>query len=551
MKLLFLVEKQFIYIYFVRMSNLNHRSKRGLALLEVIIAIAILGLVMLAAADYVRKETEKAYRQNLSDIIVNEITSFLSFVNKYELEVYKADGTTEKKINPLYNVPLPGSPDTRPDYYKNRLVKNMEDDLDNNQSNFINWGKYTSGVLGSERNFFLDRACGGTGSNSIPVSETSGMKFVDQYLSCERKWEKSVFDIDRVDLIGDQKKGSIDRVDFFLAFNELTQDNGFELFNYVSNLEKAFDKAGYLVASAYLISRNKGGGPQNWELVKTGSGAPGSRVDAMKPGGYDFLSVLPRNRQYGIRLSMKADGMNLKADGSVNAEKLCWDPVDNAPVICIASNKYSTHDDPMISATVSPGGEPASLSVKELIFSNGVGTRPDGTKYNKYSTVPVIEYVSFTGENKSDIKVGDNYSANVIDEMGFIRRDIQTCPLNPEGDGTGNPQIMYPRMAVALSSFVAESLAEDTKNSLESDLTYLKSNRDKLSLLNGQRIDQIKGIVIQVNQTKVNKPSGEWLISASTGLKNDGIGSYNIINPRSLSLLVTTWCSTEEQDSTP
>ncbi|EDZ7805528.1 type II secretion system protein [Salmonella enterica] len=524
-------------------------SNRGSVLLEVIIAIAIIGMVMLAVADYARKEIEKAHRQNISDIIVREISSFLSFVNKYEVEVYKADGSTEKKINPLYNTPLPGIPDSRPHYYKNRILTKMEDDLTSNLSSFINWSKYTPGSSKSERNFFLDSSCGG---GSIPVNRTSGLNFVEQFLSCDRKWENSEFDLDRVDLIGNQVKGSIDRVDFFLAFNEITHDNGFEIFNYVSNLENAFNKAGYLVSSAYLISRNKGGEPQNWKLVKNGSGTPTPRVDVMKPDGYDFLSKLSRNLQYGIRLSMKSDGMNLKADGSVNAEKLCWDPVDNAPVMCISSNRYSTHDDPMLSATVSPGKDPASLSVKELIFNNGIGTQPDGSTYNKYSTVPVVEYVSFTGKSNK-IKVPDNYSANVNDEEGFIRRDIQTCPLNPDGDGsvTGKPKRLYPRMAVALSSFVAESLADNNKAGLDSDLTKLKSNRDKLSLLKGQEIDQIKGIVIQVNQSTIDKPSGEWFISASTGLKNDGTGAYNIINPKSLSLLVTTWCSTEQQDALP
>lgn len=529
---------------------MKYITNRGLVLLEVIIAIAILGLVMLATADYVRKEIEKVHRQNLSDIIVTEISTFLSFVNRYELNVYKADGTTEKRINPLYDVPMPGKPDLRPDYYKNRLTKKMEDDLSNQLSSFINWGKYIPGG-GAERNYFLDRACGGTGVNSIPVNNTSGMNFVDQFLSCERKWENSEFDIDRVDLIGDQTKGSIDRVDFFLAFNEFTENNGFELFNYATSLSRAFDKAGYLVSSAYLISRGKATGPQNWMLVRNGTGTSTARVDVLNPDGYDFLSTLPRNLQYGIRISMKSDGVNLRADGSVNAEKVCWDPVDNAPVICIASNKYSTYEDPMLSATVSPGGEPASLSVKELIFNNGIGTRPDGTKYNRYSTVPVVDYVSFTGENKNKIKVSENYSANVNDEEGFIRRDIQKCPLNPEGDGAGNPQPLYPRIAVALSSFVAESLADNSKLKLESDLSKLRLNRNKLSLLQGQDIDLVKGIVIQVNQSTINKPTGEWFISASTGLKSDITGAYNVINPKSLSLLVTTWCSTEEQDLSP
>lgn len=518
---------------------MKHTSNRGSVLLEVIIVIAVFGMVMLAAANYARKEIEKAHRQNISDIIVAEISSFLSFVNRYELDIYKTDGTTEKKINPLYNVPSPGTPDGRPDYYKNRIVKKIEDDLDTNLSSFINWKSYTPGN-GAERNYFLDSSCGGTGGHSIPVTVTAGMKFVDQFLSCDRKWENSEFDIDRVDLIGDQVKGSIDRVDFFLAFNEITEDKGFEVFNYISALERAFDKAGYLISGAYLISRNKGGAPQNWSLVKNGTGTPPPRVDVMKPGDYDFLSKLNKSSQYGIRLSMKADGMNLKADGSVNADKLCWNPVTDVPVMCIAASRYSDNDHPMLSASVSPGGEPASLSVKELIFNNGVGTRLDGSTYNKYSTVPVIDYVNFAGENRSNIKVSDSYTANVTAEEGFIRRNIQTCPLNPE-----NGQVLFPRMAVALSSFTGESLADTGKTKLDSDLKRLRENRAGLKDISGD-IDQIKAIVIQVNQS-----GGEWLISATTGLKNDATGAYNVINPKSLSLVVTTWCGTEEQDTLP
>ncbi|EHR4586016.1 prepilin-type N-terminal cleavage/methylation domain-containing protein, partial [Salmonella enterica subsp. enterica serovar Wien] len=99
---------------------MKHISNRGSILIEVIIAIAIIGMVMLAAAEYARKEIDKVHRQNISDIIVKEISSFLAFINHYELEVYKADGTTEKRINPLYDIPSPGTSDSRPDYYKNR-----------------------------------------------------------------------------------------------------------------------------------------------------------------------------------------------------------------------------------------------------------------------------------------------------------------------------------------------------------------------------------------------------------------------------------------------
>ncbi|HGK5693051.1 TPA: prepilin-type N-terminal cleavage/methylation domain-containing protein, partial [Salmonella enterica subsp. enterica serovar Kinondoni] len=52
------------------MFNLKHISNRGSILIEVIIAIAIIGMVMLAAAEYARKEIDKVHRQNISDIIV-------------------------------------------------------------------------------------------------------------------------------------------------------------------------------------------------------------------------------------------------------------------------------------------------------------------------------------------------------------------------------------------------------------------------------------------------------------------------------------------------
>lgn len=504
---------------------------------------------MLAAANYARTEIDKAHRQNISDIIVTEISSFLSFVNKSELEIYELDSSgnpvkdgstgeyrTRTIKNPLYDIPgKPGAlPESNRTWYRNRIVSlNDTDELKN--TGYIDWRNTNN--ANAHRPYFLDRSCAGSG---LPVIKTSTRRFVESFLSCDAKWEGSEFDIDRVDLIGDQAKGSIDRIDFFLAFNELTDDNGFEIFNYVSSLERAFDKAGYFVSGAYLISRNKGGLPQNWELIKNGSGTPPPGVNVMKPDGYDFLNGLNKTRQYGIRLSMKSGGGNLKADGSVNADKLCWDPVVSGPVMCIASNKYSSDDHPMLSATVSPGGESASLSVKELIFNNGVHTKPDGSTYTKYSTVPAVDYVNFTGEKRDKIKVPDGYTANVNAEEGFISRRIQVCPLNPE---TGN--VLFPRMAVALSSFTGESLADTGKTELESDLRMLKTNRANLKDINGD-IDQIKAIVIQVNQS-----GGEWLISATAGLKNDAVGAYNVINPKSLSLVVTTWCATEKQDELP
>ncbi|ECB7874625.1 type II secretion system protein [Salmonella enterica] len=528
---------------------MKYTSNRGSVLLEVIVVIAIIGMVMVAAANYARTEIDKAHRQNISDIVVTEISSFLSFVNKSELEIYELDssgdpvkdaGTGEFKTrtirNPLYDIPgKPGSlPESNRTWYRNRIVSlNDTDEIKN--TGYIDWRN--TNTANAHRPYFVDRSCAGS---RLPVIKTSTRRFVEQFLSCDAKWENSEFDIDRVDLIGDQAKGSIERVDFFLAFNELTNDNGFDIFNYVSSLERAFDKAGYLVSGAYLINRNKGGLPQNWELIKNGSGTPPPGINVMKPDSYDFLNGLNKTRQYGIRLSMKPSGMNLKADGSINAEKLCWDPIKAGPVMCIASSRYSSDDHPMLSATVSPGGEPASLSVKELIFNNGMSSRPDGSTYTKYSTVPVIDYVNFSGENQNKIKVPDGYTANVNAEEGFISRSIQTCPLNPE-----NGQVLYPRMAVALSSFTGESLANTSKTKLESELRRLKTNRANLKDISGD-IDQIKAIVIQVNQS-----GGKWLISATTGLKNDLVGAYSVINPKSLSLLVTTWCATEEQDEFP
>lgn len=498
---------------------MSHISNRGSVILEVIITIAVLGMIMLTAANYVRKEIEKAHRQNISDIIATEVSSFLSFVNRYELDVYKVDGATEKRVNPLYNIPSPGMPDTRPDYYKNRIKTKMEEDAPSDPSSFINWSKYTTTSGSSERNFFLDSACGGTGANSIPMNRTSGLNFVDQFLSCERKWENSEFDIDRVDLVGDDKNISIKRVDFYLAFNEITEGHSFEFFNYISNLERAFDKAGYFISGAYLISRIKNSSPGDWRLVKNGV----SVVDVMKPDGYNFLNQLSSNRQYGIRLSMASDGMNLKADGSVNAKKLCWNTVSDVPVVCIASN-YDT-----LSVTTADGN-PASISANDLIIYNGVSA--DGT-YKKYSTVPVTDYITLAGETKQP----DNYLGNVDTETGFYRFDMQQCPLNPE-TGKG----LYPRIAVALSSFIGEPLND--QNKLETDLSALNLNRTELSKIN--RVDEVNAVVIQANQSK-----GKWLISATMALRNETNGAYSLINPKSLSLVVTTWCSTEEQDVTP
>lgn len=187
----------------------------------------------------------------------------------------------------------------------------------------------------------------------------------------------------------------------------------------------------------------------------------------------------------------------------------------------------------------------------------------------------------------------NNYNG-LLSEPGVIRLPLQTCPRvegkasNPDRNQAQTPQLvrkLYPRLSVAISSVAAD----DNKNMNKQgyiDYTQqgaVRANSEK----SGNPVGAIAGIAVQANivvnddiannadknikkdditglfddwisdkwfETTYRSDEGNsvnhnpfWLISAtSSTIDPDGKGT-NKINPQSLSVIITQWCSTIPQ----
>lgn len=180
-----------------------------------------------------------------------------------------------------------------------------------------------------------------------------------------------------------------------------------------------------------------------------------------------------------------------------------------------------------------------------------------------------------------------NYKA-LLSEPGVIRLPLQTCPRvegkpsNPESVSADAPLLvrkMYPRLSVAISSVAADDNKKMDKQGY-TDYTQqgaVRANSEK----SGNPVGAIAGVAVQANivvdkdvannadnvlpkkeetglfedwisddwfngdKDTYHKPF--WLISAtSSTIDPDGNGT-NKINPQSLSVIITQWCSTIPQ----
>lgn len=187
-------------------------------------------------------------------------------------------------------------------------------------------------------------------------------------------------------------------------------------------------------------------------------------------------------------------------------------------------------------------------------------------------------------KNTNSVRMYDG----LLTEPGVIKLPLQTCPRvdgkpsNPESRSAKAPLLvrkMYPRLSVAISSVAADDNANRNKQGY-TDYTQqgaVRANTEE----SGNPVGAIAGVAVQANiivdkdvannadkillkkeetglfedwisddwfngdKDTYHKPF--WLISAtSSTIDPDGKGT-NKINPQSLSVIITQWCSTIPQ----
>ena len=75
------------------------KRNSGFSLLEVIIVLALIGMMLVMLASYKKKQAEELRNEVNANALVQEMYGFLKFANEDEVAL---DNTTTPEINPLY-----------------------------------------------------------------------------------------------------------------------------------------------------------------------------------------------------------------------------------------------------------------------------------------------------------------------------------------------------------------------------------------------------------------------------------------------------------------
>ncbi|HCH7934009.1 MULTISPECIES: prepilin-type N-terminal cleavage/methylation domain-containing protein [Providencia] len=536
----------------------------GYSLLEVIIVLGIIGVIMVPLSRFIINRIEDNRRQQISDTIVDEIYRFIDFVNSDELETI--DGNLKR--NPLFQIG-----NKKPEYSKRVSNYKIEDELTHDNLHF-NWG---SGI-GSERNYFTDETCQGS------LLELSLKK---EFLKCTIDpliSQQPVLSIERIDLIGDTKRKTIERTDFIAMYHPQKEEENLYVDNLYNNFMQSFkDKSLYLIQADMVFKEKEDNENTNWQLLKRNNknikfGELALNADALSNDNYN----------YGIRFSFNSKaGKYLKSDGSVNTDKLCWntknsqygpclmakdenklvltsgalDKNEKMPALCwdtqnkaksvclelkevpedfsITDAQYLDDSNFILTKEDNKGNQVAGTLVANVVIED---SHYEGSKLVKeYRTVPEVSYHSFTGNNKSMI-VGENYVGDDLKEDGVITIPRKLCPVV-------NDVRLWPRLTVAVSS-MAPVVFDDEKNILDVDLSHESSTRiNKI-----KHVGLSAGVVLQARHgyvvgTATTPFQPTWIISASLGVNNPENGdSSTYVNPKSLSIMAVEWCSSIKGD---
>lgn len=316
-----------------RNANIYERQA-GVTLLEMIVVLAIIGMCLMTYANYKRKEAQQSHQLIVADMIVRDIFGVMRFVAQNKLAV--VSGTPE--ANPLF-----GTKNTNVTVanYDNRVSnKTLQDqpypntDTDKFYSGWsvgVSTQTQVSPTRGS-RYLFLGSECknGNNPKGKLPFELAESM------LPCELRpgAESLELVLERVDFVNNIRQAGtigpgIERVDFYLAYQNEVENEGLHFAGFIKPLEKALKGVdlSYLQAVVFEIE-----GSGNFKLVTTASGQPLQMGDV--PNNLDRLDA---NKRYGIRLSFDKSSEDISADGSVPTAKLCWNDAKDEAGPCITA----------------------------------------------------------------------------------------------------------------------------------------------------------------------------------------------------------------------
>ncbi|EOX1843750.1 type II secretion system protein [Vibrio cholerae] len=507
------------------------KGSTGFTLLEMLVVLAIIGSVSVVMVRQHQRDAEAAVIRATADAMADEMLDLARLAQKKELK-----GLNNKLPNPMFGKGTAQS--KRSDNFQLTGMNPSRDKM-------YPWEDNSQG-----RSLFTEKKCKVNTSNAIGLDALS-----EEYLSCNLpELAKSPFALKHVAVVGTQDE--IQRIDYFWQFSPLKR-NGAEyarMLNYINDLTKAFSKRQAAEPSLFLV-RLPSDANKSWEYERNIPGDMNSdpiRIGVPVNGVSAIdrllgLSNLNNGTQYGIRVSVDIwSGEYLKADGSVRAEKLCWNAQtgQQGPCFYTASTVDTTAielrsdgNDRTTSLCWSAGSNKPTLCLKnegndnsrflELKQKDGNGQESTGSLLANiinrqkvgdkeiYSTAPIISYEVFNNSQALEL-------------------DAIDCPINPVDKNTK----LENKIAVSLASFASDV----DKGSSRVNFTTI----DKGTSVNGSnKLHRTAGVFVSASLQQNNK----WKIEANnvshkvTDGSQQGDNSFNDKNPDSVALIVQRWCS--------
>ncbi len=540
------------------------KGNSGFSLLEVIIVLALIGMMLVMLANYKKKQIDEAGRQITANAIVQEMYGFLKFVNEDEVAM---DNSAKPLTNPLYTKDKSNIDSYKDVYYKRVSNTGLLDSL--STTDYLSW-KGTD----SKRKYFTRKGC--DGSSADPTQGQVDRTFEQDYIRCELPLiaVNGNMKFDRVDLVGSATESlAIERVDFIVRFVPDAKSE----YLFFENYKPAFDQAltNYKISykQAALLRRTKGATDKDWKIILTNKSGTDAAIDFGTVASHTSDLTNSQNYDYAIRFSFETGiGKYAKSDGSTGVDKMCWNmntrmtgpciEANNADRLQIYSGTGSTTNKPGLCWDSNEGKSLPCLSVSEgdstgvngddqtmhlttekdnktvtgtlmanIIVENTGNVDSDGSP--ELLTVPVIEYRAF-GNDYDSAKKDTDYTGNVDSESGTMKVNVQKCPVAPGG------REMYPRLVAAISSVAADAGTDSDGGKSESDFSNQAKNRTELGV-----VGRLAGVALQVN---LNGDATSWTVSATSAIYDNTSGDgINLINSKSVSVVLTSWCSTIKQ----